>query len=71
MSTDSELTYVVDGMSCEHCKISVTKEVSQVAGVHAIDVDLASKRVRVRGERLEDAAVRAAIDAAGYDALPA
>ena len=34
------LTYRVDGMSCEHCRTAVTGEVSQVAGVRAVDVDL-------------------------------
>ena len=71
MGTDTELSYVVDGMSCEHCKASVTEEVSQVAGVRAVDVDLDSKVVRVRGADVDDAAVRAAIDEAGYEAVPA
>jgi copper chaperone CopZ len=37
-----------------------------VAGVAAVDVDLAAKRVTVT-EGFEDAAVRGAIDDAGYD----
>lgn len=70
MGTETELSYVVDGMSCEHCKASVTEEVSRVAGVRAVDVDLDSKVVRVRGADVDDAAVRAAIDEAGYEAVP-
>jgi copper ion binding protein len=71
MSTDIELTYVVEGMSCAHCKTAVIKEVGRVAGVGFVDVDLASKLVRVRGDAIDDAAIRAAIDDAGYDAVPA
>jgi copper chaperone CopZ len=58
-------------MSCEHCKVAVTEEVGDVAGVASVDVDLQTKLVRVSGAGLDDAAVVAAIDEAGYDAVPA
>ncbi len=63
-----ELEYTVAGMSCGHCRSAVTEEVEQVAGVEAVEVDLESKRVLVRGEDVSDDAVRAAIRAAGYGA---
>jgi copper chaperone len=63
-----ELTYVVAGMSCGHCKVAVTEEVSKVAGVRAVDVDLDTKLVRVHGTDVDESAVIAAIDEAGYDA---
>ena len=70
--TDAQpLTYVVAGMSCGHCKVAVTDEVSNVAGVDAVDVDLDTKLVRVHGTGVDEAAVVAAIDEAGYDAVPA
>ena len=62
------ITYAVPGMHCGHCKQAVTSEVSAVAGVESVEVDLESKRVTVRGERLSDAALREAIDEAGYEA---
>ena len=65
------LTYRVDGMSCEHCRVAVTGEVSQVSGVQSVDVDLETKLVRVSGAGIDDAAVVAAIDEAGYDSVPA
>ena len=65
------LIYRVDGMSCEHCVVAVTGEVGDVAGVQAVDVDLATKLVRVSGAAIDDTAVVAAIDEAGYDAVPA
>jgi copper chaperone len=52
-----ETTYLVDGMSCDHCTIAVRGEVSRIPGVASVDVD--------------DAAVIAAIDEAGYDAVAA
>jgi copper chaperone len=62
------LTYTVSGMSCDHCKAAVTEEVLSVAGVASVDVDLGNKRVVVRGESLDDEAIRAAIDEASYEA---
>jgi copper chaperone len=63
----SELTYTVPGMSCEHCRAAISGEVSKVAGVSEVEVDLETKRVVVHGEGVSDAEVRAAIDDAGYD----
>ena len=64
----TEKTYRVAGMTCGHCKAAVNEEVSAVAGVSDVDVDLETKLVVVRGEDLHDAAIRAAIDEAGYEA---
>ncbi len=66
-----QLTFRVDGMNCNHCVVAVSGEVGQVAGVTDVDVDLDTKLVRVSGADLDDAAVVAAIDEAGYDAVPA
>ena len=62
----TERTYIVEGMSCGHCKLSVTEEVEEVRGVQAVEVDLPTQELRVRGEDVEDAAVRAAVEEAGY-----
>jgi copper chaperone len=58
--------YTVFGMTCEHCVASVTEEVSEVAGVERVEVDLASARLTVEGEAGDDA-VRAAVAEAGYE----
>jgi copper chaperone len=59
--------YSVPGISCDHCRVAITGEVKKVAGVTGVDVDLAARRVTVRGAGFADAAVRTAIDDAGYD----
>ena len=61
-------TYTVPGMSCGHCEQAVTEEVSKVPGVATVDVDLETKLVLVGGEGLDDAALREAIEEAGYEA---
>jgi copper chaperone len=62
----STRTYTVEGMTCGHCVNAVTGEVSKVAGVSNVDVDLDSKTVTVSGETFDDAAIAAAVDEAGY-----
>lgn len=69
--SNSEATYVVAGMTCDHCKIAVTDEVSRVPGVTGVEVDLDTKLVRVRGTDVDAEAVVAAVDEAGYDAVAA
>jgi copper chaperone CopZ len=64
----SEITYSVPGMSCAHCERAVSTEVSAVAGVDDVAVDLETKLVTVRGTQLDDAALRRAIEDAGYEA---
>ena len=61
-------TYTVTGMTCGHCVNAVTEEVTQVPGVTAVDVDLASGRLTVTSDApVDEDAVRAAVDEAGYE----
>jgi copper chaperone len=64
----TELTYTVPGMHCGHCTSAVEREVGALDGVESVSADLETKLVVVRGEGVDDAAVRAAIDEAGYEA---
>ena len=62
------VTYTVAGMTCGHCEAAVAGELSGVTGVDSVDVDLGTKLVTVHGSALDDAALRAAIVEAGYEA---
>jgi copper chaperone len=63
----STATYTVNGMTCEHCVASVTEEISEIDGVSAVDVQLASGAVTVTStEPLDATAVRSAVEEAGY-----
>ena len=57
--------YIVEGITCEHCVLSVTEEVSEVAGVDSVDVDLSTGRLAVSGDA-SDESVREAVAEAGY-----
>ena len=62
------LTYSVPAIHCDHCAMSIREEVSDVAGVEDVDVDLESKVVTIHGRELSDEQLRAAIREAGYEA---
>jgi copper chaperone len=60
-------TYTVTGMTCGHCVASVTEEISELAHVESVVVDLESGSVTVTSSQpLDPAAVRAAVEDAGY-----
>ncbi len=61
-----DTTYTVTGMTCSHCADAVTSEVSEVPGVSSVDVTVETGTVVVHGDNIDDQAVRAAIDEAGY-----
>ena len=65
-------SYVVTGMTCDHCVNAVTQEVSAVAGVDEVAVDLGSGRLTVTSSsEVPYATVAAAVDEAGYALAPA
>ena len=66
----AETTYHVPGISCGHCKSAIETEVGALEDVTSVVVDIDTKQVAVVGEA-SDAAVRAAIVEAGYEADPA
>lgn len=60
-------TFVVTGMTCDHCVAAVESEVGTVAGVVTARADLASGRLEVESEMpVDPAAVADAVTAAGY-----
>ncbi len=61
----------VEGMSCDHCKMAVTKAVSALEGVSAVEVSLENKTVSVDFEedQLPLDAIRQAIEGQGYDVV--
>jgi copper chaperone len=70
MSTPLSSTFAVEGMTCGHCAQSVTNEITALAGVKSVSVELApgaaSQVTVVSDEPLDTDAVRGAVDEAGY-----
>jgi len=60
-------TGTVTGMTCGHCVASVTEELSEIAGVTAVEVVLETGAVVVTSEApIDTETVRVAVDEAGY-----
>ncbi len=61
----------VEGMSCDHCKMAVTKAVSALEGVSSVAVSLENKTVSVdfEEERLPIDAIKQAIEGQGYEVV--
>lgn len=59
---------IIEGMSCNHCKMRVEKALSEVAGITGVSVDLASKTAMVEmSQEIEDSVLVNTVDDAGYD----
>ena len=64
----SEAVYTVSGMSCGHCESAITKEVTSLPGVKSVTAVAKTGLLTIASEQpLDDAAVRAAVDEAGYE----
>ncbi|MCX4914826.1 heavy-metal-associated domain-containing protein [Streptomyces sp. NPDC060011] len=60
--------YQVSGMSCGHCEGAVSSEISEIPGVSSVKAVAATGEVTVVSEgALDEAAVRAAVDEAGFE----
>ncbi|MEV7289585.1 heavy-metal-associated domain-containing protein [Streptomyces sp. NPDC093252] len=60
--------YQVTGMTCGHCEGAVTEEISRLTGVSAVQAVASSGVVTVvSAAPLDEDAVRAAVDEAGYE----
>lgn len=65
-------TFQVTGMTCGHCEQAVTQEVSELAGVERVAVSAETGKLVVQSAgALDDAAIIAAVDEAGYAAVRA
>lgn len=65
----STVEFQVTGMSCGHCEAAIRSELSEV-GVEVVEVSAETGRLVVNGP-VDDAAVIAAVDEAGYQAVHA
>jgi copper chaperone CopZ len=64
----SEAVYTVSGMSCGHCESAITREVTSIPGVTSVTAVAQTGLLTIASEGpLDDAAVRAAVDEAGYE----
>lgn len=64
--------FQVTGMTCGHCEMSVREEVQEIPGVESVEVSHRTGALSITSSRfVEEGAVLAAVQAAGYHAVPA
>ncbi|MGC9360763.1 MAG: heavy metal translocating P-type ATPase [Anaerolineae bacterium] len=67
-----QATYRIEGMTCAACAAAVERAIGALPGVTEVTVNLATERATIRRlpGAVDDAAIRDAVQATGYDALP-
>ncbi len=64
----SENVIAVTGMTCSHCATAVSAEISKIAGVSAVEVDVEAGKVTITADpQPEPDLLRAAVEEAGYE----
>jgi copper chaperone len=60
-------TYTVSGLHCSGCVASVSEEVQEIPGVQDVDLSLETGALTITtAEPVDEGAVRAAVEEAGY-----
>lgn len=62
-----EKTVQVKGMTCNHCKANVEKNLSSIEGIKGIEVDLATSKVRLTGDQIDLNKVKSTVEGIGYE----
>ena len=63
------IDFQVTGMTCGHCEMSVREEVEEIPGASVSQVSHETGRLVVESDQpVDDAAVKAAVEEAGYSA---
>ncbi len=56
----------IDGMSCNHCVMSVKKELGKIPGLHIKDVRIGSASVEYDESLVTPEKIKEAVEEAGY-----
>ncbi|HKJ43348.1 MAG TPA: SO_0444 family Cu/Zn efflux transporter [Sunxiuqinia sp.] len=59
-------TLKVEGMSCSHCEASVTRNLSNLAGIEEVFADKNTSEVKVKGDNIDLTAIEKVITDIGY-----
>ena len=59
-------TFMVGGMTCNHCKMTVENNLKKMSGVSDVKIDLQSGKVTVEGENISPSEAEKTITGLGY-----
>jgi copper chaperone CopZ len=60
-------TFSVGGMTCNHCKATVEKNISAIEGVDEVTVDLSTGNVKVGGSHIDIDRIVVRVKELGYE----
>ena len=61
-------TIMIEGMQCNHCKMSVEKALNSIEGVENVEVDLEGKKAIIEtSKEIENTKIKEVIEEAGFD----
>ena len=61
-------TIDIEGMQCNHCKMTVEKALSQLDGVTKVEVSLEEKKAVIESQKeIEDSKIKEVIANAGFE----
>ena len=58
--------FTVSGMSCNHCRTTVEKNVRNIPGITDVSVDLQTGRMIVEGENISEEMIRETVESIGF-----
>ncbi len=62
----TEINLNIEGMSCQHCIMSVKKAIGALKGVEQTEVSIGNAVVKYDDSRIKGEEIEAAIEKAGY-----
>lgn len=62
----AETTIKIEGMSCQHCVMSVKKAIGGLKGIDQADISVGSAAVKYDESKVKKEEIEAAVEKAGY-----
>ena len=62
-------TITVKGMTCNHCKENIEKNLLKTEGISNVEIDLANSKVKLEGGNIDLEKVKKLIDGLGYECI--
>ena len=61
-------TIIIEGMQCNHCKMSVEKALNSIEGIQKVDVDLSKKQAVIESNReIDNNTIKKVVEEAGFE----
>ena len=64
--TNSDNSYLIQGMTCNHCKQTATEAIESCLGVEKVDIDLDSGQAIIKGSNLNQDEIFNSIKSVGF-----